>query len=303
MVLEMNRINKLKHLLIPHHSNNQRAKLLHPSSIIGVIAFVFFFQIFLRTTSVIYPQILGYASSIPVSEIISLTNAERNSRGLGTLKYNERLSVAAAKKASDMFSKNYWAHVSPTGTQPWFFITDTGYTYRYAGENLARDFTNAADVVSAWIASPTHKENLLNNRYQDIGVAVVDGKLDGRETTLVVQMFGTELSATVKPVLTDAGDISVKAAEPLEISNKIESSPSLVQSLQSEVVNPAIKQYDINQYFVVILLGVFAMVIVADLIIVYKKSLFRWTSKSFAHFIFVIVLIVAVAGVLKGRIL
>lgn len=299
----MNRIHKLKHLFIPHHTNNQRAKLLHPSSILGIIGFIFIFQIFLRTTSVVYPDVLGYASRIPVSEIVSLTNQERQTRGLSKLTFNSELSNAAAKKAADMFSKNYWAHVSPTGTQPWFFITQEGYTYRYAGENLARDFTSAPDVVAAWIASPSHKENLLSGRYQDIGVAVVDGVLDGRETTLVVQMFGTKLSATNKPSLSDATSISVKAAEPVTTLAPEPTKSPTVNSYQDISYSPTIPQYSVNQYFVIILLSVFALVIAVDIIVVYRKSLMRWTSKSFAHLVFVLVLLIAVAGVLKGQIL
>lgn len=295
MKYEMTRIHKLYHLFTPHHSNNQRAKLLHPSSILGVIAFVFVFQFILRTTSNTYPQILGYAASIPTTEVILLTNNERQSRGLPQLKLDPLLSQAAAKKGADMFAKNYWAHVSPTGTQPWFFVSDAGYAYRYAGENLARDFTTASDVVKAWIASPSHKENLLSSRYQDIGVAVIDGKLDGRETTLVVQMFGTKLSSAGSPATTRPGNITVKAAE------QTKAQPA-VQSVQTENP-PLLSQFSINQNFVLILLGVFALVILIDLVVVYKKSLVRWTSKSLAHLVFVVILIIAVAGIVRGQII
>lgn len=292
----MKRIHKLQHLLLPHHSNNQRAKLLHPSALFGIIAFVLVFQFFLRTTSSQFPDVLGYASNIPSTEIVRLTNLERESRGLPLLKLNQELSLAASKKGEDMFAKNYWAHVSPVGIQPWFFITDSGYTYRYAGENLARDFTTAPDVVKAWIASPGHKENLLSSRYQDIGVAVLDGKLNGRETTLVIQMFGTKLSTTAaKPSVTTTGNFTVKAAE-------TSLTKPTVNGITSDS-SPIISQFNVNQYFVYILLGVFVVVIALDILIVYKKSLVRWTSKSLAHFIFILVLIVAVAGILRGQII
>ena len=185
----------LRHLFFPHDSNNQRAKFLHPSSLVVTIGLFIVFQVTINQLTINYPQILGYASQISPEEIIRLTNIQRTSSGLSEVELNSQLSAAAAQKAADMIARDYWAHVSPVGTQPWNFITQAGYSYRYAGENLARDFSDAKSVVDAWVASPSHRENLLNSRYQDIGIAVIDGQLEGRETTLVVQFFGAKLSA------------------------------------------------------------------------------------------------------------
>jgi len=81
---------------------------------------------------------------------------QRVSVGLLPLEANATLAQAAQAKAADMLNNNYWAHVSPDGTQPWSFFVNAGYSYRYAGENLARDFTNPASAVDAWMASPTN---------------------------------------------------------------------------------------------------------------------------------------------------
>ena len=197
----------LHHLFLPRESNNWRARLLHPSLILVLIIYVVWSQQLISGVSNSFPQILGFASQIPPEQIISLTNAERQSRGLAPLKLNSDLSQAAQAKAGDMFARDYWAHVSPVGTQPWYFITQAGYTYRYAAENLARDFSDPASIVAAWVTSPSHRENLFSSKYQDIGVAVVDGKLGGRETTLVVQMFGTPL--TSQPVVGGAASFTV----------------------------------------------------------------------------------------------
>ena len=136
-----------RHLFLPHHTNNQRAKILHPTALSVVIGLFAIFQIILGRFTIQFPDILGFASQIPVAEIVNLTNQERTGHGLSQLQLDSRLSAAAAQKAADMFAKNYWAHVSPTGTQPWFFISESGYTYRYAGENLARDFSNSSAVA------------------------------------------------------------------------------------------------------------------------------------------------------------
>lgn len=136
-------------------------------------------------------SILGFASSITPSQVIDKTNQEREQAGLSPLTMNQTLNQAALSKGQDMMTDQYWAHVSPDGTQPWFFIRGAGYDYRVAGENLARDFSDTSSMMSAWMASPTHRANILNPKYQEIGIAVIDGQLLGYETTLVVQMFGT----------------------------------------------------------------------------------------------------------------
>jgi len=200
-----------RHLFLPHESNNQRAKLLHPSSFGLIIGFFTLVQIAINYVSSSYPAILGYASQIPPAEIVRLTNVNRESQGLPALKLDSELTQAAVLKAADMFARDYWAHVSPIGTLPWYFFTEVGYSYRYAGENLARDFSNPGSIVQAWVDSPTHRENLLSSKYQDIGVAVVDGQLSGRDTTLVVQLLGTRLSAV--PAVSRQASFTVQAQE------------------------------------------------------------------------------------------
>ncbi len=276
-----------RHLFLPHHSNNQRAKLLHPSSLVVILCSVLVLQIILRITSASAPQILGYASDIPASQVIKLTNIERQNRGLPLLNTDSQLSLAALQKAQDMFASNYWAHVSQAGTTPWSFITKNGYSYRYAGENLARDFTTPESVVKAWIDSPSHKENLLSNRYQDIGVAVLDGQLNGRETTLVVQMFGTKLSSKPISAKNRTPVVNVRGAQDI-------SSPQLFSLFP---------KFFVNRNFSLALFGLLALILILDLIFVHTKALTRWTGKSLAHLIFIVALIAAVATVVGGQIL
>lgn len=140
--------------------------------------------------------ILGYATNITVDQVVAQTNQQRSAVGLAPLQFSGVLSSAAQAKAQDMFSNNYWAHVSPSGKQPWDFIREAGYSYQAAGENLARDFYQTDTMMGAWMASPTHKANIVNTKYSQIGVAVVNGTLEGTETTLVVQMFGNPVGAT-----------------------------------------------------------------------------------------------------------
>lgn len=274
----------LQHLFIPHESNNQRAKLLHPTGVGLVIGLFALFQIGLGYVAQRFPLVLGYASQISITDIINLTNTQRKDKGLAEVHLNPELSAAAAQKARDMFAHNYWAHVSPTGTQPWFWITESGYQYRYAGENLARDFANAPDIVKAWMNSPTHRDNLLNPKYQDIGVAVVDGKLNDHDTTLVVQMFGTKLSAVpaINPV---AANFAVKAAEVEPVSTNL----------------PIASPFGITRLVSLSLISLFIMVLVLDIIAVHQHKIVRWTSKSLAHLIFMGILLTAALLVSRGQ--
>jgi hypothetical protein len=179
-----------RHLFLPHHTNNYRAKAIHLDSLTIYAVILLVFQVFIRTIHSAAPEVLGYSTDINVEMLLSETNAERTKLGLNTLELNGQLSKAASEKAKHMFSNNYWAHVGPDGKTPWDFINDSGYAYQYAGENLAKNFMTSQEVVNAWMASPTHRDNIVKPIYADIGFAVVNGMLEGEETTLVVQMFG-----------------------------------------------------------------------------------------------------------------
>ncbi len=193
----MSLFTTLAHLFHPRRSNNHRPRLLHPEAFLVFIVFAGVFFAAQKPLGFLVERsgyVLGFASSITASEVIAKTNEARVNSGLEPLTANSALNQAALAKAQHMFTQQYWAHVGPDGTQPWAFFKEAGYRYSTAGENLARDFSNTSDMHVAWMASPTHKANIMNPKYREIGIAVVDGKLLGTETTLVVQLFGTPLS-------------------------------------------------------------------------------------------------------------
>lgn len=129
--------------------------------------------------------------------IVSLTNVERTQNELPQLKEDKVLDMVAQAKLNDMLANNYWDHISPTGTKPWDFFKKNGYSYVYAGENLAKGYIDSGSTVKAWMNSPTHKDNILSSRYTEIGVAVGTGKINGKPTTLVVQEFGMPQSTRI----------------------------------------------------------------------------------------------------------
>src|SRR6185436_7850636 len=105
------------------------------------------------------------------------------------------LNKAAMAKAQDMVKNGYFAHESPQGISPWYWFKQAGYVYKYAGENLAVGFVDSKTVYDAWFNSPSHKANLLNKNYTQVGTAIVSG-FDGN-SIVVVQEFGRPLATTV----------------------------------------------------------------------------------------------------------
>lgn len=188
-------MHKLKSWLWPHKANHFHPHLLRPIGLGFVIAVIVGANVAYNYAQSRSFQVLGYATSIDAGEIIGLSNQQRTSRGLAALGTNAKLNNAAMAKAQDMVNRNYWSHYAPDGTSPWYFITQAGYSYATAGENLAKDFNTSAGVVNAWMNSPAHRDNILNTTYQETGVAVLNGTLQGQQTTLVVAMYASPKAA------------------------------------------------------------------------------------------------------------
>lgn len=133
---------------------------------------------------------------LTVSGVVSLTNIERVNRGEMSLRENIKLRQAAELKLKDMFDQQYFEHISPDGHGPGYLASMTGYSYVVVGENLALgNFKDESALVAAWMASPGHRENILNTRFSEIGVAVGRGMYEGKMTWLAVQEFGQPASA------------------------------------------------------------------------------------------------------------
>src|SRR3989344_2193723 len=226
----------LSHYFLPSHTNNHKAKILHSSSLLLVSLFLVIYQLLLHTFPLTGVKILGYAANIPPNEIISLTNQKRAAAGQSALVYSSVLSSAAKVKGDHMLANDYWAHVAPDGTEPWKFFADAGYKYKYAGENLARDFSNPTNAMEAWMASPSHRDNLLSAKYNEIGVAVVEGDLNGVDTTIIVQFFGTRLGDTTTQVPAVAAKPAATAIP--APTNRIvpTTAPTLVPGIEPTVV-------------------------------------------------------------------
>jgi len=240
------------------------------------------------------PGVLGLASSITSEELINLTNQERKKNGLDELKLNPALVEAATQKATDMINKNYWAHTSPEGKTPWSFFKSADYSYLYAGENLARDFINSEAVVQAWMDSPTHRDNILSSRYQEIGLVVINDTFQGQETSLVVQLFGTQ-PGNLNP--TANGKVDHQAEAVLAEVTSEEASINLIDKL------PIISSFKLTKAMSISLTMILLIVIVIDALVISKKKIIRLSGKGFAHLAFLGVLLLLLIIIQPGLIL
>lgn len=132
-----------------------------------------------------------FLAAVLRSDVIQYTVEARESEGGQALRESELLDAAAQAKADDMAAKGYFSHVGPDGQAPWTWVSKAGYDYVYAGENLAVRFNDSKDVVDAWMASPTHRANIVKPQYQEIGVGLAEGMYKGSQATFVVQFFAS----------------------------------------------------------------------------------------------------------------
>lgn len=306
-------VKTLKHLFTPQVTNNHRPRVLHVEGIFLFCLILIASFSFVRLGALRNPTILGFASSITPSQVIEQTNLTRASLGLAPLSLNSRLSSAAAAKGSNMCAQQYWAHISPSGVTPWSFIKNSGYNYSVAGENLARDFADTGAMIGAWMASPTHRANIVSEKYKEIGVAVLDCNLLGSDTALVVQLFGSQLAklpATEKV----AASVQAPAKENEGTVAGAESAPKLLAKTNPELVlqtpppqaNPTnsrvLSPLQAMKAVIVAVVGVLLLVLLFDLWIEHKQHTLRLVGKNLAHILYLSGILLVVLIIKSGRI-
>jgi hypothetical protein len=300
----------LYHFLLPRESNNHRAKLLHPHLLFFLVVVLLEIAFFSSQIEQRYPEVLGIQANISVEDLLTLTNQRRAEVGLQPLTLNEELSKAAQMKSQDMLTKNYWAHNAPDGTTPWVFIRSSGYEYIYAGENLARGFTTAPEVVSAWMASPGHRDNMLSPNYKDIGFAIASGVLAGDDTILVVEEFGSK-STAIQSVGSAQHNVSKPTVIPTNIIAQISPvitviptlAPTLlpVSPLSSQPSNsvivagvkntPLIDKAGFSRILALLIAGLFVGIFIVDMFVVKQQQIVRLVTHNLDHILFLTVIV------------
>lgn len=215
----------LKKYFIPHDGNQHNPHILRTEVMIFFVTIIALSELtFLITAFVVLPNSNFFSLILP-SELVRGANQSRQTSSIGELQVNPLLEKAAQLKAQDMAQKSYFAHTSPEGVTPWYWLGQVGYRYAAAGENLAVNFLDSSDVHTAWMASPGHRANILNGTYTQIGIGTATGMYKGYQTTFVVEYFGKPKQAII-PVS------RVTAAEPTVLAAEISVPPSPVPSIE-----------------------------------------------------------------------
>lgn len=181
-----------------------------------------------------FPQSVFFAD-VTSSALIDLVNQSRLENDLPAVQLNAQLNLAAYKKAQDMLEKQYFDHCSPDGLDPWHWFDQAGYQYQYAGENLAIHFFDSAEVHQAWMGSSSHRDNILNPLYREMGLAVLQGEFDGHPTAVVVQLFGTPYQIAYTE--TRLQPVSLPTPEPQILPEYQETTRELVGDIDLENVS------------------------------------------------------------------
>ncbi len=189
-----------KKYFVPHAANEHKPHLLRHEGMMLVLAVVILIELASFAQHFIVLDKTKFLAAVLPGALTSLTNEEREVLNVPLLTSNELLNEAARLKAEDMAAKGYFAHTSPDGKTPWYWLSQVGYDFTAAGENLAVNFSESADVTDAWMDSPTHRANIVRKDFKEIGIGVASGVYKGKNTVFVAQFFGTPAAIASAPV-------------------------------------------------------------------------------------------------------
>jgi uncharacterized protein YkwD len=129
------------------------------------------------------------------NQIFDMTNAFRAQHGMYDLVWNPTLSEVAKAHAEDMLANGYFDHTSIDGSEYDQRMENAGLIYRSCGENIDEGYYNAETAVNGWINSALHRENLLSDKFEQLGVGCAYNKSDALGYyTRFVQDFFTPLN-------------------------------------------------------------------------------------------------------------
>jgi uncharacterized protein YkwD len=176
--------------LVPHEGNDFKPQILQKTAVLLMLVLIILTFLLAQAQTRLWIASDWLIGAVLPAVVVDLTNSERSGLSLLPLERNLVLDAAAKLKAEDMARNSYFSHNSPTGITPWHWFKEAGYPFVYAGENLAVYFTDSSEVVEAWMLSPLHRANIVDNKYREIGVGTAKGKFEGYDTVFVVQLFG-----------------------------------------------------------------------------------------------------------------
>jgi len=134
-----------------------------------------------------------YSDSTEEYYMLTLINNERQAQGLEPLIMNSSLSSAAKLHSQDMINRNFFNHVNPDGLTPSDRARNAGYSFIALAENICGNPSIDAGH-SSLMGSPSHRVNILNPSYKEVGIGIVDGGPYGK---MITQLFGTQSGNSV----------------------------------------------------------------------------------------------------------
>src|SRR3989338_8315149 len=208
-------LRHLHNFFIPHAGNDHRPHALRPRALKWYVALLVGVKVIAVTLLFSsYPDFARLSGDI-AEEVVRMVNASRAQLALSPLILDPALTRAAELKAQDMLGRGYFEHVSPDGKMPWEWITTQSYRFQSMGENLAMDFTTGESAHLALMQSDTHRTNILEKRYQNIGIGVASGNFAGRETNILVEFFAAPSTARAAAAASAVPSVSAKPALPV----------------------------------------------------------------------------------------
>lgn len=233
-----------KDFFIPHHGNGFLPHSLHPRRLMFYTVAAIAVKMILFILIFTYPIEVWLSPDIAQEQskqIIKLTNEFRATKNIFPLKENSLLDQAAYAKVQDMLVNQYFDHISVTkkGLSDWLKIS--GYKYSVGGENLAMGFLSADDVMQSWLASPSHRANLADPEFKEIGTNVVAGAFMGADTTLAAQIFAApeENIEINNSVFVNKGKQLAKTKKPIKKSSIVKKipKPSLTKQIAKQITS------------------------------------------------------------------
>ena len=126
--------------------------------------------------------------AVLMSEVVTMTNQQRQANGCGQLAVDRELTLASVRQSLYMARTGRFSHVWMDGTTFEARSHAAGYA-QPSGENIAWGYPTASEVINAWMASPDHRENILNCDARSIGTGVAYG---GTGLPYYTEVFGYE---------------------------------------------------------------------------------------------------------------
>jgi hypothetical protein len=227
-----------RRLFLPSAENDYTPHLLQRAAMVGMFVLVLLSFAATNLQALLWQSSDWLVGTVLPAVVVNLTNQERANQAAVPLVRNTLLDEAARLKAEHMAKYGYFAHYSPDGVSPWYWFERVDYTYAHAGENLAIHFTDSSAVVDAWMKSPTHRANIVNNTYTEIGVGTAKGTFDGFSTVFVVQLFGTPAAPVVAAAPTPApvvpAPVLLSIPEPEPLVSETTQVAQVVEEVSSE---------------------------------------------------------------------